>query len=93
MPIYEYQCQNCHQTVDLLQKVNDPPATECPGCHEQQLQRIVSAPSFQLKGSGWYVTDFRGSNKPQASSESSAPTETSDAKSKEAVKKDDPPTA
>lgn len=63
MPIYEYRCSLCHKTCDLIQKFSDEPATECPHCHQAGLIRQISAPSFHLKGTGWYVTDFKNGNK------------------------------
>jgi putative FmdB family regulatory protein len=68
MPLYEYHCSSCNQNVELLQKFSDPPTTECPNCHQPTLARQISATSFQLKGSGWYVTDFRNKDKPKDSS-------------------------
>jgi putative FmdB family regulatory protein len=62
MPLYEYQCGNCGKFCEVLQKVNDAPAVTCPECGKDQLKRQLSAPSFQLKGSGWYATDYK---KPQ----------------------------
>jgi putative FmdB family regulatory protein len=59
MPIYAYRCQDCGFEKDQLQKISDPPLTECPSCGGQGFARILTAPAFQLKGSGWYVTDFR----------------------------------
>ncbi len=59
MPIYEYACQKCGHTLDALQKVNDAPLRKCPECGALQLKRLVSAPQFRLKGSGWYETDFK----------------------------------
>ena len=67
MPIYEYQCQSCGEVSELVQKFSDPPATECPHCHKQELQKLVSAAAFHLKGQGWYVTDFK--DKPKNSTE------------------------
>ena len=63
MPIYAYRCSNCGHQKDVLQKFSDPPLTACPSCHEQGFARQVTAAAFQLKGSGWYVTDFRDGNK------------------------------
>lgn len=59
MPIYEYRCNDCENNTELVQKFSDPPATKCPYCHNNSLEKIISAASFHLKGSGWYVTDFR----------------------------------
>ena len=65
MPLYEYYCTNCGQYTEMLQKVGEKPATTCPNCQQEKLQRQVSATSFQLKGTGWYVTDFKNKNKPE----------------------------
>ena len=60
MPIYEYVCRSCGQEVERLQKLSDPPLTDCPDCGRADLVRKLSAPSFRLKGGGWYETDFKG---------------------------------
>lgn len=59
MPIYSYRCENCGHQKDVLQKISDPLLVACPSCHQQTLKKQVTAAGFQLKGSGWYVTDFR----------------------------------
>ncbi|MCH9643556.1 MAG: zinc ribbon domain-containing protein [Gammaproteobacteria bacterium] len=59
MPIYEYKCSACGEHCEKLEKINDAPSTECPHCHQNSLTRQVTAAAFHLKGSGWYVTDFR----------------------------------
>ena len=59
MPIYEYLCNNCQHEFELLQKVTEKVATECPECEKSDIKRLVSATSFRLKGSGWYETDFK----------------------------------
>lgn len=66
MPIYGYQCSQCGYQKDVLQKLADAPLTECPSCGAATFSRQVSAPAFQLKGTGWYVTDFRDGGKPAA---------------------------
>lgn len=66
MPIYEYRCASCGHELEALQKLADAPLTECPECHRAELKKKVSAAGFQLKGSGWYVTDFRNSGAKQA---------------------------
>jgi putative FmdB family regulatory protein len=63
MPIYEYACKACGHHCDELQGINDKPLTKCPSCHKPKLEKIVSAPAFQLKGTGWYATDFKNSGK------------------------------
>lgn len=65
MPIYEYRCTSCGHELEALQKLSDAPLTECPACHASALTKKVSAAGFQLKGSGWYVTDFRNSGAKQ----------------------------
>jgi putative FmdB family regulatory protein len=59
MPIYEYRCEACGHTLDALQKISDEPLADCPSCEQSALKRLISAPSFRLKGSGWYETDFK----------------------------------
>lgn len=59
MPIYEYLCGACSHVLDALQKHSDEPLVHCPHCGEPQLKRQLSAPSFRLKGGGWYETDFK----------------------------------
>jgi putative FmdB family regulatory protein len=59
MPIYEYECGACGHRLESIQKMSDAPLTECPSCHKNALQKLVSAAGFQLKGTGWYATDFR----------------------------------
>jgi putative FmdB family regulatory protein len=59
MPIYEYQCEACGHQLEALQKYNDPPLKKCPDCAKPRLRRLLSAPMFLLKGSGWYETDFK----------------------------------
>ena len=59
MPIYEYECTGCHHTFDVIQKISDTPLTLCPHCSMNTAVRLVSAAGFQLKGTGWYATDFK----------------------------------
>ena len=63
MPIYEYQCRECGYRLDALQKMSDPPLSDCPECERPGLKKLVSAPHFRLKGSGWYETDFKNSGR------------------------------
>jgi putative FmdB family regulatory protein len=60
MPIYAYRCTSCGHAKDVLQKVSDPVLTTCPACGAESFAKQVTAAGFQLKGSGWYATDFRG---------------------------------
>jgi putative FmdB family regulatory protein len=66
MPIYEYRCTSCGHELEALQKISEPVLTTCPSCRSESLAKQVSAAGFQLKGSGWYATDFRNSGKPAA---------------------------
>jgi putative FmdB family regulatory protein len=59
MPFYEYECPHCRQTSEVLQKISDPPLKKCTNCGKSGLKRLISAPVFRLKGSGWYETDFK----------------------------------
>ncbi len=61
MPIYAYQCESCGHAKDVLQKMADAPLTDCPACGAATFRKQLTAPGFQLKGSGWYATDFRNS--------------------------------
>ena len=80
MPFYEYECSACKFYVESLQKISDPPLKKCPSCGKETMQRLISAPVFRLKGSGWYETDFKsdkenkrnlvGDGEPAASSDS-----------------------
>jgi putative FmdB family regulatory protein len=60
MPFYEYQCKSCGHDLEAMQKISDAPLKKCPHCGKSQLQRLMSAPVFRLKGGGWYETDFKG---------------------------------
>ncbi|MBU6504809.1 MAG: zinc ribbon domain-containing protein [Betaproteobacteria bacterium] len=73
MPLYEFRCQACGHEIEVLQKISDPPRKDCPSCGESALVKKVTAAGFQLKGTGWYVTDFRGSSSTSSAS-SPAPT-------------------
>lgn len=61
MPIYAYRCSACGHAKDVLQKLSDAPLTTCPACGAESFSKQVTAAGFQLKGSGWYATDFKGS--------------------------------
>jgi putative FmdB family regulatory protein len=66
MPIYEYRCTDCGFQDEYLQKLSEAPLTACPSCGKPTFRKLVSAAGFQLKGSGWYATDFKGAGKPVA---------------------------
>ena len=73
MPIYEYRCSSCGFQKEYLQKVTDPVKTVCPECGKKTFSKMLTAAGFQLKGSGWYATDFRNP-KPAAKTESKGET-------------------
>ena len=81
MPIYEYQCENCDHHFDKLQKISGAPLRECPECQQETLKKLVSAPSFKLKGSGWYETDFKDKKPKTGAKQENPKTMTNDAKS------------
>ena len=88
MPIYEYQCVDCGHQLDALQKISEPPLLNCPQCLTDSLKRLISAPQFRLKGSGWYETDFKkdkhrnlaGDSKPADSADNKAADKKPDSK-------------
>lgn len=95
MPIYEYECRKCKAHTEAFQKVADKPLTKCPKCGGR-LDKRISAPAIQFKGSGWYVTDYAGKATQDSKSESEAKTEKSEKKTtKESspAKKSDKPSA
>ena len=63
MPIYEYQCTDCGHRLETIQRFSDAPLTDCPSCSKSALKKLLSAPAFRLKGSGWYETDFKSGDK------------------------------
>ena len=89
MPIYEYKCEHCQQTFEMLQKFSDDPLTECILCHEGPVKKLISASAFVLKGPGFYVNDYarkdsggKGSSSSSSSSSSSASTSSGSSASK-----------
>ena len=72
MPIYAYKCESCGHAKDVLQKMSDPLLTVCPSCGATTFQKQLTSAGFQLKGSGWYVTDFRGGDTAKAKDEGKA---------------------
>jgi putative FmdB family regulatory protein len=83
VPIYEYRCEACGHQEEHLQKVSDTPMKKCPACGKSSYRKLLSAAGFQLKGSGWYATDFKSTAKKPAESKSadSKPESKSDSKS------------
>ena len=76
MPIYAYKCESCGFAKDVLQKMSDAPLTDCPSCAKPSFQKQLTAAGFQLKGSGWYVTDFKGNGAAPAAAVAPAATGT-----------------
>jgi putative FmdB family regulatory protein len=74
MPIYEYRCSSCGFQKEFLQKVTDPLLSSCPECGKESFQKMLTAAGFQLKGSGWYATDFKGAPKSQSETKEAAKT-------------------
>lgn len=81
MPIYPYVCTACGHEFDALQKISDDPLTECPACGESSLRKRLAAPAFQLKGTGWYETDFKNSGKKKEKEKEKEKTDGKDDKS------------
>lgn len=75
MPIYDYQCSSCGHKAEVMRKISAASTEVCPACGKETFAKQVSAPSFQLTGSGWYATDFKGGQKPEskAASEPTSP--------------------
>lgn len=80
MPIYDYQCAECQHTLEAIQKLADAPLVDCPACGKPALRKQVSAPSFRLKGGGWYETDFKTGNKKNLAGDSGAGSGTASSK-------------
>lgn len=74
MPIYEYRCEACGFQKEHMQKMSDVPLSTCPSCGKDSYVKLLSAAGFQLKGSGWYATDFKGGSTAPASTPASTPT-------------------
>ena len=94
MPIYAYKCGSCGHAKDVLQKISDAPLTTCPACGAESFGKQLTAAGFQLKGSGWYVTDFRGGSGGASSGTAAASTDAAKAdKPAETAAKSDAPAA
>lgn len=85
MPIYEYECKSCGHRLEILQKITEEALKKCPHCGKDSLSKLISATTFQLKGTGWYVTDFRDKGKAKPESDSASSSETTE---KNVTKKD-----
>lgn len=87
MPIYDYQCSSCGHKDEVMRKVSAPSVEACPSCGAETFSKQLSAPSFQLNGTGWYATDFKNSGKPAVSApmNANADTKTTETKPAEAA--------
>lgn len=87
MPIYDYKCSDCEHQIEVIQKISDKPRVTCPKCNKKTLKKLISAPSFRLKGGGWYETDFKTGKKKNISSNESSNSDKSSETSKTNPKK------
>jgi putative FmdB family regulatory protein len=88
MPIYEYRCDACGHQQEFLQRISDAPLKKCPACGKSKLKKLLSAAGFQLKGSGWYVTDFRDNKAKPAAKTGKADKPSDGAKSSDSASSD-----
>ena len=89
MPLYEYQCTECAATLEAIQAFSAPPLEECPECGQSSLKKLLSAPAFQFKGSGWYVNDYARKANGNKSNGDNGKATASEASSNEAKKSPD----
>lgn len=82
MPIYEYSCNACGHYLEAFQKMSDVPLQTCPECHKDTLTKLISAAGFQLKGTGWYATDFKHKGKPEEKSPQTTDTKSTGSETK-----------
>lgn len=90
MPIYEYRCGSCGHEKEVLQRMSDKPLTKCPECGKRTFHKLVSAAGFQLKGTGWYATDFKnsGAKSPAKAEKAADKPKAADTAAKESPKTD-----
>ena len=91
MPIYAYKCGSCGHAKDVLQKISDPQLTECPACGASTFNKQLTAAGFQLKGSGWYATDFKGGSTSATATTAASDTEASSGSAETATSTADSP--
>jgi putative FmdB family regulatory protein len=92
LPLYEYECRQCGQRIEKIQKFSDPPLTRCQECGGK-LERLLSSPAIQFKGSGWYVTDYARKSASSTSSQAESPSDGGEKKASELAKKTQAPAA
>lgn len=85
MPLYEYRCDNCGRTFEVIQKFSDPPAEHCPTCGKGPVHKLLSSPAIQFKGSGWYVTDYAKKDSASATKAESSTLEKKEGEKKSAA--------
>ena len=93
MPIYAYRCEACGHAKDVLRKISDPPLSTCPACGADAFRKQVTAAGFQLKGSGWYATDFKNGSKPATPDAANKDATKPDGSKPDTTKPDSPATA
>jgi putative FmdB family regulatory protein len=84
MPMYEYQCAACGHRLEAIQKFSDKPLKSCPKCKKAKLERLLSSPAIQFKGTGWYITDYARKNSPDHTKAEKAEKESKESKSESA---------
>ena len=88
MPIYAYKCTDCGHEKEVLQKISDAPLTDCPDCGHASMVKMVTAAGFQLKGTGWYATDFRNKDSGTKGGKADRPTESANDSKADSTKPD-----
>ena len=78
MPLYEYECEACHNRFERIRKFSDPPIDTCPTCGKGPVRKLISSPAIQFKGSGWYITDYAKKSSSEGGSTGSSGTTKSD---------------
>jgi len=93
MPLYEYECEACHNRFERIQKFSDPPIDTCPACGKGPVRKLLSSPAIQFKGSGWYITDYAKKSSSESGSKASSGSsgdKKSEGKSESSSKSDTP---
>ena len=93
MPFYEYHCQSCQHDLEVMQKITEAPLRKCPSCGRMTLVKLISAPVFRLKGSGWYETDFKSAQEAKRNLAASEPEQSKPAEAAKSPAKSEPAAA
>jgi putative FmdB family regulatory protein len=88
MPLYEYECEACHNRFERIQKFSDPPVETCPKCGKGPVRKLISSPAIQFKGSGWYITDYAKKSSTEGGSSGTAGADKKDKKTETSDKSD-----